>query len=295
MPVSFSVVIPTRSRVDSLARCLEGLQPQVQGTTAEIIVTDDGDDAGSRDMIAARFPAILWTAGPRRGPAANRNHGAALATGDFIVFVDDDVVPSAGLLAGYEQAVIPSIHVYEGRTTCNAGLRSPLETSPVNQSGGCLWSCNMMVRRSFWQEFGGFDTDFPFPHMEDIAFRECLKAAGERFVFVPVASVDHPPRHLPPASSRIRHHESSFIYQYKYFGKAPSMRLFWSEFANYYLRLIVKREKGRDSLLAIGSICLEAYGVLKHWRGWDEKHRHLAENPVLTRRSNRAKRHPGIE
>jgi GT2 family glycosyltransferase len=264
---------------------LENLQPQIQGATAEIIVTDDGDDMRTRDMIAANFPAVRWTAGPRRGPAANRNHGASLANGEFIVFVDDDVVPSAGLLTGYGKAVRPGVHVYEGRTTCQAGLRSPLETSPVNESGGHLWSCNMMVRRSFWREFGGFDEDFPFPHMEDVAFRECLNAAGEQFVFVPVASVDHPPRRLPPASARVRHHESSFIYEYKYLGRGPSRRLFWHEFVSYYLRLIVKREKGRDSLLAMGSMCLEAYGVLKHWRGWNEKYRHLGENPILKRRS----------
>jgi GT2 family glycosyltransferase len=278
--IKFTVVIPTRAREESLARCVEALIPQLIGR-AEIVVTDDGDNERTQLMLASRFPAVRWTAGPRRGPAANRNHGASLAQGDFVVFIDDDVVPSSGLLAGYERATTPGINVYEGRTTCHIGLRSPMETAPANESGGWLWSCNMMVRKSLWQRLGGFDEAFRFPHMEDVAFRERLHVLGERFIFVSDASVDHPPRRLLDARTRIRQQESYFIYSYKYLGRRPLRREFLREHAVHYLRIVARSAKGPDSLVLFGSLCWELVGVLKHWRRWDEQFRGLAKSPVL--------------
>jgi GT2 family glycosyltransferase len=271
----FSIVVPTRARDELLVRCLSGLLPSVQGIAAQIIVTDDGDGETTREMLRRSFPGVTWTRGPRRGPAANRNHGATLASGQFILFIDDDVVPSAGLLAAYESAVIDGADVYEGKTTCVAGLHSPLEIAPINETGGWLWSCNMMVRRSFWNDFGGFDEAFRFPHMEDVAFRRRLETKGVAMTFVPGAVVDHPPRRLAPAAKRILVHESHFIYHYKYLNQSPSAVRFVTNHVRYFTRVIAKRPKGPDSLLAIGTMVLELGGVLRRWHSWDQQYRGL--------------------
>ena len=89
----FSVVIPTCHRNDALAACLERLAPGKQSLAAasyEVIVTDDGSRATSEAMLREKFPWAKWMAGPRRGPAANRNHGAKHANGNWIAFADDD-------------------------------------------------------------------------------------------------------------------------------------------------------------------------------------------------------------
>lgn len=281
--IRFSVVVPTCSRDDALAICLEALRPEVQGVDADVIVTDDGTQASTSQLIASRFPFARWSQGPRRGPAANRNNGASLARGDFIVFIDDDVVPSSGLLAAYRAAIEADVNVYEGRTTCVAGIPSVLYTAPANETGGFLWSCNMMVRRTFWQSFGGFDEDFRYPIMEDVAFRERLKAAGERFKFVREAVVDHPPRRMPSARARIRVHDAHFLYYYKYLGRRPSLPAYFAEFANYSLRPILARRPSWDSVVALGSRCREAWYVLRGWREWDRKYAPLASDPVLGR------------
>lgn len=269
----FSIVVPTRGRDDVLARCLEPLREQVQRYGAEVIVTDDGASAATRAMLEARFPFTRWTAGPARGPAANRNHGASLASAAFILFLDDDVVPDPGILASYEAAIQPTTNVYEGRTTCRAGLRSPLEHAPVNETGGYLWSCNMMVRRSFWASFGGFDEDFPYAHMEDVAFRERLKAAGERFLFVSAAIVDHPPRRFIDTRARLPIHESHFIYHYKYLHGPPSMRRFLRDGVRYRIRSIFQHPLGVDSVIALRAMVEESWYIMRHWRQWDEKWR----------------------
>jgi GT2 family glycosyltransferase len=274
----FSVVIPTRAREQSLARCLGPLRASIQGGAAEIIVTDDGAGDTTRDMLASSFPDVTWTRGPARGPAANRNHGASLARGEFVLFIDDDVIPTVDLLASYDPAIRSDVDVYEGKTTCHAGLSSPLETAPVNENGGWLWSCNVMVRRSFWESFGGFDEDFRFPHLEDVVLREQLKAAGVAIQFVPGASVDHPPRRIPSAAARVPIHESDFIYQYKYLKRRPSMARFVRDHLRHYARIVVERPKSIDSLIAIGSVLQEIGGVLRRWRAWDAKYRDLSRD-----------------
>lgn len=272
----FSVIVPTCSRDDALALCLDQLRPEVQQIQAQVIVTDDGSSETTRRLIEGRYPFATWTQGPRRGPAANRNHGASLATGDFMIFIDDDVFPSPELLQAYKRAITDGVNVYEGRTTCRAGVHSPLETAPANETGGYLWSCNMMVRAEFFRTFGGFDEDFRFAIMEDVAFRERLRAAGETFPFVPAASVDHPPRKIPSARRRTPVHESHFLYYYKYMGHGPTLRKYMMEFANHNLRLIARCPLGPDSIVALGSRCLEAYYVLLHWRSWDRRYRGFA-------------------
>ena len=70
--MKFSVIIPTCHRPELLAQCLRRLAD----SEAEIIVTDDSRDDATRVLVERDFPRAHWTAGPRRGPAANRNHGA---------------------------------------------------------------------------------------------------------------------------------------------------------------------------------------------------------------------------
>jgi GT2 family glycosyltransferase len=271
--VSFSIVIPTKNRDETLSRCLANLQNQRGDVATEIIVTDDGSSGSTQSMIASAFPSVRWTAGPQRGPAANRNHGASLATSEFIIFLDDDVEPELDLISAYRVAVVPSVNVYEGRTTCRAGLQSPLEHAPVNETGGWLWSCNMMVRRTFWESFGGFDEDFPYPHMEDVAFRERLREAGQRFVFVPAATVDHPPRRLPSGRVLARHHESYVVYHYKYLGSPPSLSGFAGFIARHRMRRILGHPPSRDTALAVVSLCAEAWFTITNWHYWNRKWR----------------------
>lgn len=212
-----SVVIPTCERPDLLALCLERLAPGAQTLPAggyEVIVSDDGA-ATSERLIGERFPWATWVSGPRRGPAANRNSGAGHAQGEWLAFTDDDCLPDRGWLAGFANATHGEHEVYEGMTVCRAGIHSPLEHAPVNTSGGCLWSCNMLVKAAKFRELGGFDENFPYPYLEDVEFRERLVAANGDFKFVPQAVVDHPPRRVPTGWRCAVYHSSYVYFWYK--------------------------------------------------------------------------------
>ena len=214
----FTVVIPTCRRNESLERCLDLLAPGVQTLPAdeyEVIVTDDGpSDGGAHALVATRYPAVRWVQGPRRGPAANRNFGAAQARGAWLVFTDDDCLPQPEWLSAFanrlEEAGPRVFRVLEGRTDAGVAKIGPFEQAPANPDGGLLWSCNFAIERSLFEAMGGFDAGFPYPHLEDVDFRWRLDDAGERYLFVPEARVIHPPRPVGGALKWARGQESSF-------------------------------------------------------------------------------------
>jgi len=204
--VSFSVIIPTRHRNDDLHKCLAALQSSVavdlRGSSAsaranffgEVIVTDDGQESTAERMIRERFPWVKWFMGPRRGPAANRNHGASKASGEWLVFLDDDCIPSPDWLNGYRQATVenPTGTIFEGQTIAIGQQQRADVECPINRTGGHLWSCNFAVRRESFISLGGFDELFPAPYLEDIDFQLRAAAAQAVIKFVPEAAVEHP-------------------------------------------------------------------------------------------------------
>ena len=142
--MKFSVVIPTCGRAAKLRECLRRVTAQMgqmgqmgQPGDYEVIVSDDGRVGRS---VAAGFEGVEWTRGPRRGPAANRNCGARMASGDWLVFVDDDCLPEHGWLAAYEAAAEVGVDVMEGRTECPMEDRFGFDQIVENLDGGAAWS-----------------------------------------------------------------------------------------------------------------------------------------------------------
>ncbi|HYE33188.1 MAG TPA: glycosyltransferase family A protein [Methylomirabilota bacterium] len=213
--VEFSVIVPTCDRPDLLRRCLDAVRlatSEVQLGMVEVIVSDDsGNDASKQ--VTETFGNCHWTRGPRRGPAANRNHGARLARGAWLVFTDDDCVPSVEWLSAFSRArqSNPSARVLEGRTHADRPKRSLSETAPINETGGCLWSCNFAIERGLFQQLGGFNERFKHAAMEDSELALRLHKAGHQPVFVREAAVCHPWRPITRGSRR-KHDEATLTY-----------------------------------------------------------------------------------
>ncbi len=200
--MKLSVIIPTCHRPETLDACLACLAPGAQTLGAdhyEVIVSDDGAPAGSvQARLAERFPWARWVEGPRRGPAANRNRGSEAATGEVLVFFDDDCLPESAVLAAYAAHFggLQSTDAAEGRITADRERRRLDDDAPINESGGLFWSCNIAIRAVVFRKLGGFDERFPHAAMEDVELRQRLRRNGVKIVFVPQAAVMHPLRRL---------------------------------------------------------------------------------------------------
>lgn len=198
--LQFSIIIPTYKRNDLLALCLQRLQPGAQSLEAnlyEVIVTDDAADPATQHLLLTQFPWAKYTAGPQRGPAANRNRGAALATGQWLVFTDDDCLPDAHWLQAYNEAIAahPSCRAFEGTILPDdwALLKKDMAECPVNTEGGCFWSANIMVQKKLFGEIGGFDEQFTIAAQEDQDLQWRLQQKSN-IIFIKLAKVIHPVR-----------------------------------------------------------------------------------------------------
>ena len=84
-------IIPVYNSALYLEECLNSLLNQ--SIHKEIIIIDDGSSDSSLSIILEyqqKHPEILLIKQPNQGAAAARNKGIALATGEFISFIDSD-------------------------------------------------------------------------------------------------------------------------------------------------------------------------------------------------------------
>jgi glycosyltransferase involved in cell wall biosynthesis len=86
----FSVCICTRNRPDDLRKALKSLELSYV-EVHEVIVSDDSTDLCTQELIQYHYPNIKYLTGPKRGLSANRNHAIQAITGDYVLFMDDDV------------------------------------------------------------------------------------------------------------------------------------------------------------------------------------------------------------
>lgn len=196
----FSVIIPTCQRNETLILCLERLSPDSQKLSShqfEVIVTDDGPNEDAKSLIRKRFPWVKYTIGHRKGPAANRNNGARIASGKWLVFTDDDCLPDANWLQAFSVAINEhsSCKAFEGAILPDnwSLLKIDMAECPVNKDGGCFWSANIMVEKELFWQVSGFDECFKIAAQED----QDLKIRLERLtsiLFIPASIVTHPVR-----------------------------------------------------------------------------------------------------
>lgn len=194
----FSVIIPTCHRNDMLAKCLDRLAPGRQALTDryEVIVTDDSSDSTAEEMMRERYPWARWVAGPRKGPAANRNSGARHASGEWLAFTDDDCLPDAGWLLAFDTASKGEATALEGAIHPVGDMSGDLIECPVNTTGGHFWSANIAVKTDVFLGLGGFDESYAKAAHED----QDLKFRVEKVTPIPFVAdsiVRHPIRKIP--------------------------------------------------------------------------------------------------
>ena len=292
--VRLSIIIPTCNRMQLLAGCLEALQPQVATARGiEVIICDDGADHTTREMVSREFPKIFWLQGPRRGPAANRNIGACAARGEWLIFLDDDCLPSKSYLSAYIDAIgaFPqSGTAFEG-ATISPPLPSLLWEAPHNPNGGILISCNFAIQKSHFFALGKFDERYPL-YFEDTEFYSRLLASGGKTIFIKQALVEHPLRPVPGPSKLASRWEGKAIISLDY-GAPPlyvMFRLPW-----HALWVIQSRFRARplsmDNIRAAFLFACEWLLVCRKTPGWVKKHarrprsgfwkRHFATSDVI--------------
>lgn len=173
-----SVVICTRDRPRELTSCLAALREQSR-VPDEVIVVDNAPKDAAVERLA-RASGAVYVCEPRPGLDIARNAGARRATGDIIVYTDDDVLPHRRWL---ERMVCAFA---DARIDAATGLVLPAELETEAQLHfERYWSfCRGLERIDFGREFFAMDRRYGCPAWEigagaSMAFRRsCFKTAG---------------------------------------------------------------------------------------------------------------------
>jgi GT2 family glycosyltransferase/tetratricopeptide (TPR) repeat protein len=214
-PVRVSIVIPCFNEAEHTLRCLQSLQATPSAVATEIILVDNGSTDATRQlagMADERFRVIRNEDNRGFGPACNQ--GAAAARGEYVLFLNNDTVVRPGwlepLVADLDEdprlgAVQPKLLYPDGRLNDAGGLvfadgeawvygkggdpdAPPYDCrrAPDYASGACL-----LVRRSAFEEVGGFDDRYAPAYYEDTDLSFALRAAGYTVLYEPASSIVH--------------------------------------------------------------------------------------------------------
>jgi glycosyltransferase involved in cell wall biosynthesis len=162
-----SVVIPVRDGERYLGEAIESV---LGGTVAplEIVVVDDGsrDDSAA---VAERFgPPVAVARISPSGPAAARAHGAGLARGEWIAFLDADDLWAPDRLAAQLAAAEedPSLDALFGHAE-EFVAPEVAERFAARAPGPAVVAGTMLVRRAAYQRVGPFDPSIPYGEFLD--------------------------------------------------------------------------------------------------------------------------------
>jgi glycosyltransferase involved in cell wall biosynthesis len=224
-PLTTSVIVPAYRRPERLGKLLRMLlQQDVPSKSYEVIVVDDGSPEPVCS-IACQYSetsevAVRCLRKANGGPASARAFGAREARGEYLLFVDDDMlvgkdfvrehlqtqreIGPAAVTCDFDWHIEAEPKSFErwykrtvtGWTKARDEVLVPIgeglfEFSNQDSGGGFLTAANLSVAKTDYVRSGGFDTDYRSPSCEDQDFGVRLREAGVRSIVTTRARATH--------------------------------------------------------------------------------------------------------
>ena len=209
-PPLISVIVLNYNGAQWLARCFESLVAQTIFPRLEIIVVDNNSPDGS-GQTAARWVQGLTNGRMLQNPTnlyfceAN-NRGAELATGEFLLFLNNDLWLEPDCLEKLYQetktaradAATPLVLNYGDSTFQSLGgqgldwfgLTTPCDRFENTREIFCACGCSLLIKSDRFKQIGGFDNNFlMYADEVDLSWRVWI--AGGKIVGVPGARLHH--------------------------------------------------------------------------------------------------------
>lgn len=180
--MKISIVIPTHNRAESLRSAIESILPLREEADFEFVVVDNNSTDATRQVVESYAPVARYVFEGNTSFTMARKAGADNATGDILLYLDDDVLvrrgslkrivevfaahPDCGVIAGRidpkyleppPQWALDCQKVFNGWSLFNpeniAGLREEFQVVP--SAAGPM----MAIRRTAYDLAGGFPPD----------------------------------------------------------------------------------------------------------------------------------------
>jgi glycosyltransferase involved in cell wall biosynthesis len=223
--MKLSVVVPTYGKRALVERTLRSLARQEGAPPFEVIVVEDGADAGMAEFarsLSLPYALEAFVHPTTRGRAATRNSGIAAASGEVVVFLDGDMEVVPGFLAAHaraHEAPLAAGAVEGSRVVLGSIVTAPeiprsafvryIDSRGVQKipPGRAIppryfMTGNSSVGAALLRRAGGFDEEFDEYGGEDTEMGYRLAAHGGVFVYAPGAVSHHLDLNSVPGMAR---------------------------------------------------------------------------------------------
>ena len=209
-----SIIVPVFNEVHYTINCLRSIARCMPNVTFEIIVADDlsTDDTST---IMTEVPGIRYVRNFKNlGFLRNCNNAATLARGEYLYFLNNDTQ----VLPGFLDELVRTFE--ENDDVGLAGSKLIFGDGMLQEAGGIIWEdasgwnfgrgedpdapeynslrdvdycsgCSILIRKSLWDEIGGFDELFVPAYYEDTDLAFQVRMRGLRTVYQPLSAIVH--------------------------------------------------------------------------------------------------------
>ncbi len=209
-----SIIIPVFNRLEYTQKCLESIFKFGSKYTFEIIVVDNASSDGTRGYLDSLGKKIITIHSDKNlGFSRACNVGASVASGEFLLFLNNDTVVTKNWLdvlveeleTNIEVAIAGSKLLFPDETIQHAGVvfgedkipyhiyaREIKEKHYVNKKRkfNALTAACMLVRKEIFDKVGGFDENF-LNGYEDIDLCLKIRELGSDIMYCPESVVYH--------------------------------------------------------------------------------------------------------
>jgi GT2 family glycosyltransferase len=201
-----TVIIASHKRPDSIRRLIASLAPELATGSREIIIAENGTPTPMQ--LSLEGAPLRHLHEPRSGKCRIQNRAIAEASGEILVFLDDDLVVARSYLAAVEQffdthrefAAMKGRILPDEDPEKKVGQLAPYMDLPIVDHGdevlevrGVL-GANMAFRADALRQVGPFDERLgpgAAGHEEETEMSQRLRHAGFRIGYAPKALVYH--------------------------------------------------------------------------------------------------------
>jgi len=219
-----SVIMLSHNKRRYTRAALESLLA-TRGIELEVILVDNGSTDGTPQMLEELEPrfrsrgvTLRWHLNSSNaGCCTARNQGMEMARGDYLAFMDNDVVVPDG---GWAIGLVRALEEEPGAAIVGPKLLYPFPPHPIQCAGvgvsrsgrvqfrgrgfpretprfnvrqevQCLISACFVFRRRLYEEIGGLDEAFNPIEYEDLDFCYRARQAGGRCIYEPTVELYH--------------------------------------------------------------------------------------------------------
>lgn len=215
--MNISLIIPAYEKFIDAMQCLNSLQASAT-PPIEFLIQDDASPSLDFRSIVPPYAASVARNERNLGFSGNCNAGAARATGDILIFCNQDILAHETLSQGWDTViraafadasvgiVAPRLLFPDGKIQSAGGIYdghlqpahrclgySDLTHWEVNTPEYVAWATGafLAIRRDLFQQVGGFDEHYIGGYFEDTDICEQVKAAGFKVWYEPRVSFVH--------------------------------------------------------------------------------------------------------